>query len=161
RVQVIVDDARSFFVKTDRRYAKVIFGFLDSHTLMSSFSSVRLDNFVYTDESMRRVKQLLLPGGKIYVTIASNTTLLHERLIKLLDAVFDFRTTFVFSQNGYANGIVYSNGKVPISNISIVTKAVTQNIDIKIPTDDWPFLYIKAPGIPSHYKVFIIIVVLM
>ncbi len=162
RVTITVDDARSFFVRTDKRYAKIVFGFLDSHTLMSSFSSVRLDNFVYTYESMSRVKELLLPGGKVYVTFAGGTVWLHKRIMKLLDAVFDYTTTIeIDRENGYANGIVHTNGKAPISDISPLTNGSSHKFDIKIPTDDWPFLYMKEPGIPDHYKVFIVIVVLM
>ncbi|MFQ5656687.1 MAG: hypothetical protein ACE5G5_04045, partial [Candidatus Methylomirabilales bacterium] len=162
RVRITVDDARSFFARTDKRYAKIVFGFLDSHTLMSSFSSVRLDNFVYTYETMRRVKELLLPGGKVYVTFASNTVWLHKRIIQLLDAVFDYRTTVAFDrEGGYANGIVYTNAKAPIWDNSPLRKGSSHKLDIKIPTDDWPFLYMKEPGIPTHYKVFIVIVVLM
>lgn len=162
RVKITVDDARSFFVRTDKRYAKIVFGFLDSHTLMSSFSSVRLDNFVYTYETMRRVKELLLPGGKVHVTFATLTPWIHKRIIRLLDAVFDYSTTFAFDQDsGYANGIVYTNGKVPTADISPLANDSPHNFDIKIPTDDWPFLYMREPGIPDHYKVFIVIVVLM
>ncbi len=161
QVNVIVDDARSFFVKTDKRYAKIVFGFLDSHTLMSSFSSVRLDNFVYTSESMQQVKKLLLPGGKVYLTFASNTKWLHQRMIKLLDSVFDYPTKFVFDKTGYANGIVYINGKKPVADISPVKKASIHQNHIKIPTDNWPFLYMKAPVLPNHYKVFIGMVVLL
>ena len=39
RVSVFVDDARSFFKKTDRKYDLIWFGALDSHTLTSSFSN--------------------------------------------------------------------------------------------------------------------------
>jgi len=161
RVRVIVDDARSFFDRTDKRYAKVVFGFLDSHTLMSSFSSLRLDNFVYTYESMVRVKELLLPGGKVYITFASNTPWIHDRLIKLLDSVFDYRTVVAFDQkNRYANGVIYMNGRIGVSGARPLKMVEIQNANFDIPTDDWPFLYMKEPGIPGHYVVFIILMVL-
>lgn len=51
RVTRIVDDARSFFVKSKNHYELVVSGFLDSHSLLSSLSSVRLDSYVYTQES--------------------------------------------------------------------------------------------------------------
>jgi hypothetical protein len=41
----------------------VIFATLDSHTAFSSLSSLRLDNFIFTEESLRGVANHLTPGG--------------------------------------------------------------------------------------------------
>ena len=46
-----MDDARAFLKKTRDKYDLVVFAFLDSTTLLSGFSSLRLDNYVYTVES--------------------------------------------------------------------------------------------------------------
>ncbi|KJR41881.1 Spermine synthase, partial [Candidatus Magnetoovum chiemensis] len=70
RVNLIVNDARSFFTHTNKKYSHIVFGFLDSHTLLSSFSSLRLDNFVYTKQSMEKTKELLLPEGRVFLTFA-------------------------------------------------------------------------------------------
>ncbi len=157
-VRVIVDDARSFFVKTGRRYSMVVFGFLDSHTLMSSFSSLRLDNFVYTREAMERVKELLLPGGKVYVTFVS-TEWLDQRMIRLLDSVFDEKTLAYHELDyGYANGIVYVNGKSAVPAPKLAGSGAP---GIRIPTDDWPFLYLKDATLPAHYRAFIAMVVVL
>ena len=53
RVTVYVDDARAFLKKTKKKYDLIIFGYLDSAILLSSFSSLRLDNYVYTVESFQ------------------------------------------------------------------------------------------------------------
>lgn len=158
RVTVVVNDARSFFQHTDERFALVVFGFLDSHAVLSSFSSVRLDNFVYTLESMQRVRQILLPGGRAELTFASNYPWIHRRIVQLMDAAFDEPTKFASGPvSGYANGIVYSNvrstdgprpGKPPSPNLLI-------------PTDDWPFLYLRGPTIPAHYIAFMLVVLFM
>ncbi len=70
RVHLIVDDARSFLHDTDQKFALVVLGFLDSHTLLSSFSSVRLDNYVYTLEAFKQMKNVLVPGGYCQPTFA-------------------------------------------------------------------------------------------
>jgi predicted membrane-bound spermidine synthase len=54
RTHAIVNDARSFLRTTDRKYDLIVYGLLDSHTLLSQGSSVRLDSFVYTIEGCRR-----------------------------------------------------------------------------------------------------------
>jgi hypothetical protein len=161
RVRVIVNDARSFFLHTDRRYATVVFGFLDSHTLMSSFSSLRLDNFVYTKEAMERVKELLVPGGNVFVTFASNTDWIHQRMLQLLDSVFDEPTRFVREpQSGYSNGVIYINGTAPAAAPS-PTPSPSRRTQARIPTDDWPFLYMKEAVLPPHYQFFMALIVLM
>lgn len=62
-VRLFVDDARSFLQRQRSKYDLVIFATLDSHTAFSSLSSLRLDNFVFTVESLRQAAQHLNPGG--------------------------------------------------------------------------------------------------
>ena len=52
RVRFVNDDARSFLRTTQDRYDLIVYGLLDSHTLLSHASSVRLDSFVYTVEGL-------------------------------------------------------------------------------------------------------------
>jgi hypothetical protein len=124
---------------------------------MSSFSSVRLDNFVYTYESLRRVKEILLPGGKVYLTFATNEVWLHERLIRLMDAVFDYPTEVAGEPiHRFANGIVYGNGKAADPAGAKPRPSLS---GARIPTDDWPFLYMRDAVLPNHYKTFMLMVV--
>lgn len=63
RVRVVVDDARRAFRTLPKaHFDGVIFGLLDSHTQLG-MSSVRLDNYVFTLESLGEARQLLRPGG--------------------------------------------------------------------------------------------------
>lgn len=159
RVRIIVDDARSFFARTDTRYAKVVFGFLDSHTLLSSWSSIRLDNFVYTQESMQRVKDLLLPGGKVFLIFATNTEWMHQRFVALLDRVFDYPTRVVREAAfGYSNASIYINGKAPEPHLALTQSTASS---VRIPTDDWPFLYMRHAALPPHYQAFMALTLLL
>jgi SAM-dependent methyltransferase len=161
-VHVTVDDARSFFARTNKRYSKVIFGFLDSHTLMSSFSSLRLDNFIYTEEALRRVKELLLPGGRVYITFAANTPWLEDRIFGMLTKVFDGPTVVVTDLDyQYSNGTVYMNEKSISAEMSQTTIQPPSLGKIRIPSDNWPYLYMRDAKIPSHYVVFLLIIIVM
>ncbi|WP_419949857.1 spermidine synthase [Candidatus Palauibacter sp.] len=158
RVTVVTADARSFLHNTKEEFALVVFGFLDSHRLLSSFSSVRLDNFVYTTEALQEVKRVLAPGGALVLTFSVAREWLHERFVLMIDEVFDFRTQAFFQRSPYTYGVVYANrkGLVPPA---VATRTPGSAADsIRTATDDWPFLYLKEPGIPPHYRVFIAIV---
>lgn len=167
RVKLIINDARTFFHQTKIRFSLVVFGFLDSHQLLSSFSSLRLDNFVYTQESMDQVKHILLPNGKVSLTFASNRIWIHERLSQLLQQSFG-QPTVIKVQNQqiiYANGIIYENfntsERLGSARLYPTGKTHDEIKGLYLPTDDWPFLYLLCPNIPIHYLPFLLIIVLM
>lgn len=149
RVHIEINDARTFFENTNEHFAMVVFGFLDSHTLLSSFSSIRLDNFVYTLNSLEKTKDLLVPGGKVYLTFASNSQWIHDRFVGMLNTVFGPPSAIFRDKEGYTNGFIYMNQKKESK------KALTAKIKVRLPTDDWPFLYLEKSSIPPHYMGFI------
>lgn len=156
RVKIIVNDARSYLQQTNQKFAMVVFGFLDSHTLLSSFSTLRLDNFIYTTECMKRVEEIMLPGGEVSVTFASNREWIDRRISALLQNEFDEETKIFNFQNGkFANGTVYINFKQPDHG----KKKVAGGIDL--PSDDWPFLYLQKKTIPEHYRFFMLFIAML
>lgn len=161
RVNLVVDDARAFFHKTNQKFAMVIFGFLDSHTLLSSFSSVRLDNFVYTRESFEQVKRILLPGGKVQLTFASNRDWIHFRIFKMLNQVFDYETEGYRGSLYTRNSVSFVNRKKGPSVSGSEKNNKWQEHPIRVATDNWPFLYLRQPGIPGYYTVFICVALLL
>jgi SAM-dependent methyltransferase len=139
RVTLRIGDARTTFQTTSERFALVVFGFLDSHTLLSSFSSVRLENFVYTRESLEHVRRILRPGGKVAITFASNRNWIHQRMVALLNEVFARRTLLAREQHrpAYTNGIVYQSYRLPPETSGDAGSVI-------VPDDDWPFLYLRS-----------------
>src|SRR5262249_29421523 len=53
-----------------RRYDLIVYGLLDSHTLLSGLSSVRVDSFVYTVEAFREARARLADGGVLAMTFS-------------------------------------------------------------------------------------------
>ncbi|HET9300076.1 MAG TPA: class I SAM-dependent methyltransferase [Candidatus Polarisedimenticolaceae bacterium] len=160
RVRAVNQDARAFFARGEETYAKVVFGYLDSHTLFSSLSTLRLDNFVYTVESLRRVKALLLPGGRVYLTFSSNEPWIDRRLEDLLDAVFDYDTITVRAPPGpFLGTVTYMNGKLRTGETPPPRRQ--RPPPSRLPSDDWPFLYLAEPGIPAHYGWFLCCVLVL
>jgi SAM-dependent methyltransferase len=153
RVQLVIDDARSFFHRArDGEYAAVVFGFLDSHRLLSSFGSVRLDNFIYTSESMKEVRRLLVPGGRVAVSFASNRPWIHARLVGLVEEGFGSRPLLVRDASGYANGILYLGQRTSSDEPTEASRSA-----VVVPTDDWPFLYLRQRSIPPHNVLFLFV----
>ena len=67
RVTMINDDARHFLRTTDKKYDLVVFALIDSLTMQSSFSGVRLESYMFTEESFRAVRDRLKPDGLLVV----------------------------------------------------------------------------------------------
>ncbi len=63
KVRVIINDARNFLRSETEKYDVIVFGLLDSHTGFTSYSNMRIDNYVYTDEAFKSARNLLKPGG--------------------------------------------------------------------------------------------------
>ncbi len=84
RVTPYVDDARAFLKKTKKKYDLIVFGLLDSTTLLSSFSSLRLDNYVYTVESFQDAKAVLADHGTLVLTFVTGRSFATDRLYATL-----------------------------------------------------------------------------
>jgi SAM-dependent methyltransferase len=63
RVTAHLDDGRSFMRATERKYDLVVYALVDSLVLHSGYSSLRLENFLFTREAFEDVKRTLKPDG--------------------------------------------------------------------------------------------------
>ncbi|HEV3008889.1 MAG TPA: hypothetical protein VGX52_07640 [Burkholderiales bacterium] len=63
RVSVHLDDGRSFARRTERKYDLAVYAVVDSLVLHSGYSSLRLENFLFTREAFEDVKRTLKPDG--------------------------------------------------------------------------------------------------
>lgn len=63
RVALHLDDGRSFVRRTERSYDLAVYAVVDSLVLHSGFSSLRLENFLFTREAFADVKRRLKPDG--------------------------------------------------------------------------------------------------
>ena len=168
RVDVIVDDARSFFEKSDRRYDLIVFGFLDSHTLFSSMSSVRLDNFVYTIECFEEARDHLTDDGVVALTFSVAKKWIGARLGDMLATVFGMEP--LAFEVGYDGGLTFIVGpgaeNLELSEDHRLQQlAADRRLDYKgvVPaaTDDWPYLYLKERQVPDVYwQVLLLLLIL-
>src|SRR4051812_30089395 len=63
RVSVQLEDGRAFTRRTERKYDLAVYALVDSLVLHSGYSSLRLENFLFTREAFEDVKRTLKPDG--------------------------------------------------------------------------------------------------
>lgn len=160
KINLFIDDARSFIKKTDKKFDLITFGYLDAHKVLSQFSSVRLDNFIYTKESFRDIKQRLTSGGIVSLTYLVFEEWIGSKLYVTLKEVFGedlkvVRTT-TYKKDDTAIFLAGS-GVRNIKNINIANFRLYDGFDknAQFITDDWPYLYLTKKGIPLHYLIIL------
>jgi spermidine synthase len=168
RVTLVVDDARSHFEKHDDRYDLIVFGFLDSHTLFSSMSSVRLDNFVYTTQCLEEARDHLKDGGMVALTFSVAKKWIGVRLVDMLTTVFE-RPPLAF-EVGYDGGVTFMVGP-GLDGIQLTEEhrlrqlAAEKRLDYEgsVPqaTDDWPYLYLRGRTVPEVYWQVLLLLLLV
>jgi len=162
RVTRVVNDARAYFEQNhDKRFDVVCFGLLDSHAMFSAMSSLRLENYVYTEESMRSAWRLVKPGGALTVSFSVYAgEWLSNRLYATIRNATGISPTIVILPMHW--GRMFIVGKQTdvgpaLAAAPFVQFAPTSGVGtIRVPTDDWPFLYIRPGTFPAGYAAIII-----
>jgi len=146
RVRVFNTDARSYLNGTADRYDLIVFATLDSMTRLSALSSVRLDNFVYTRESLAAARERLNPGGGVAMYFAVNTPYIDARLHALHESVFGRPPVVVRDHHKLFNRILLSGPA-----FDHLDRTGTARAGVEIPTDDWPYLYLARRAVSGFY----------
>lgn len=172
RVNVIIDDARSYFKKANKKYDLICFGLLDSHTLSSSYNNIRLDHYVYTLESFQEAKKLLKKDGMLSIVFEPGRPWIAARIYHMIKEAFE-KEPLAFSVRsphgifGWG-GVMYLVGNGDYSVIDGLEKREEvkeyvsrfgvnlKNIKVKKSSDDWPYLYVEKPLIPKMYLAVIL-----
>lgn len=173
RVSLHVTDARAFLKRTTEHYDLVIFGLLDSHTQLSDFSNMRLDNFVYTRESFEEVRRHLAPNGIVFVKFAVNRPWLRRRIETMMEAAFGKAPLVFNAPSSYAfpsacfvvspgNRVEEALATDPSLALFVRrNQAPPDKRPIAITTDDWPYLYHEGRWIPRTYYTVGLLVILI
>lgn len=88
RVSVHLDDGRSFARNAPAKYDLAIYALVDSLVLHSGYSSLRLENFLFTREAMADIKRTLAPDGVFAMYNFYRQGWVVGRLAKLAEEVF-------------------------------------------------------------------------
>lgn len=152
RVERHIDDGRRFLRKTDRKYDLIIFALPDSLTLVSAQANVRLETFLFTKECFASVREHLAKDGVFVLYNFYRQPWLIERLASMLEESMGTRPlvrTFAHMSASLACG----PGVAALGSRSDLYQPPAGAAPLRPATDDWPFLYLREPGVPRHYLV--------
>ncbi len=158
RVITHATDGRVFMKNSDRTYDMVIFGLPDSLGLVSSMASVRLESFLFTLESLREARGLVREGGLFVMYNYYRHDWLVRRLAEMLFEVWDAPPRVLVRPEFNMTAVLFAGpGAAAIPDDLGAAwgfrwadpSQLRRGVDL--PTDDWPFLYLKAAGVPPHY----------
>jgi spermidine synthase len=152
RVHVTINDARAFLRQTPRRYDAIVFGTLDSQTLLSGMASLRLDNYVYTAESFTAARDRLHPDGVMITYHMSHYPYIAAKIYQTLAASFGRPPAVVKYTPWYLFNYAFVAGaNVPVPNVATDTSIAELQMKVALPHDDWPYLYLRKHTVPTHY----------
>lgn len=161
RVSRVVNDARTFLRSTTNLYDMIVYGMLDSHTLLSHASSVRLDFFVYTLEGLRDARARLRDGGVVSLSFTVLSDPIGRKLYLMMTEAFDGKPpvcvvdtdigSVIFAQN--KEGSLGVDPKLMdgtrLQDCAHLYSDAAIRADIS--TDDWPFFYMPRRVYPLSY----------
>jgi hypothetical protein len=151
RVSVHINDGRAFVQNTSSRYDLVLFALPDSLTLVAGQGQLRLENYLFTLESVRRVKSILKPGGT-FAMYNYYTPAILNRYASTLEAVFGRRPCEELGTPGL--GVSIGRAQAVLTAGAGATrhcKTHWHGRRVPLATDDWPFPYLPSHAIPGFY----------
>jgi SAM-dependent methyltransferase len=155
----VVDDARAFFEQYGGPpFDAVCFGLLDSHAMFSALSSLRLENYVYTEEGLRAAWRHVSPRGHLSVSFSLlGGPWLGDRLYWTIARATGLRPIMLY--HGMLEGCTFL---VARRDATLDLRALAEfpriepagrGLTVATTTDDWPFLYIRPRTFPWGYLV--------
>jgi hypothetical protein len=158
RVRVHVNDARAFVEAEKGKFDVIVFAYLDSHTAFSVASSLRLDNYLYTLQSLQAANAHLKSDGIGVLSFAAGTDWLKARFVKLVSLVSPTVPLVLntgFDGNGitifWGPGLDAIRSKILQAHSNIVMPINAFDPNVQTTTDDWPFLYQRDRAVPILY----------
>jgi hypothetical protein len=160
RVRRRVDDARHFLRTSGERFDLIVFGTLDSQVLLSGHSNLRLENYVYTRESLLDARRLLADGGMAAVFYAVHKPWLYGRIYTTFREAFGDQSRIFLDRHQalFNTTIVGTRDFEKFGDRPEVVELFGHGIPS---TDDWPFIYLERPTIAPVYGALLAIIALL
>jgi SAM-dependent methyltransferase len=169
RVRLVNADGRVFLRNTNEKFDLIIFALPDSLTLTSSITSLRLESFLFTQDSLAAARDALAPNGVLVLYNYYREPWLVEKLASMVGRTFG-RDSFISTYGGQGRGAVIVNGprlsEIPAGafgpyleetfsptekELRVTGEGFFSATDKPPATDDWPFIYLPKKSFPALY----------
>ena len=178
KVHLVTNDARNFMRTCQEKYDVIVFGLLDSHTEFSSYSNMRVDNYVYTEESFRQARRLLNSNGVLIVKfeVREPWTWMGQRFYSMLSQIFSHPplTYYAPAVGALSSATVFVESDSPTLRESGLSTEQADFLESHAPrfspatanapppaTDNWPYVYHFGHSVPRTYFSVSIIILLL
>ena len=156
RVTRWIDDGRSFLRQNHDRYDLILFALPDSLTLVSTTASIRLESFLFTNEAFASVRDHLADDGAFVMYNYYREPWLVAKLGSMLRDTFGETPLVRIYSGGVGSAASLAAGPAVGALAGGPPPGGTvDSIDLSAApapaTDNWPFLYLFEPSLPSHY----------
>ncbi len=169
RVRMVNADGRVFLRNTTEKFDLIIFALPDSLTLTSSIANLRLESFLFTENSLAAARAALAPDGVLVLYNYYREPWLIEKLAGMVSRTFA-QDSFVSTYGGHGRGAVIVNGprlrEVPRDQfgsyrenaaaqestpLRVTGEGFMSGARLQPATDDWPFVYLPRKSFPAIY----------
>ena len=170
RVHVVIDDGRNFLQNTTDKYDLIIFALPDSLTLTSSNTSLRLESFLLTQDSLATARTRLTNNGVLVLYNYYRDDWLVQKLADMVGHAFNNQQPLVTGYGGWGKAATIMDGPrlatLPpgefgpyhqmatnpnSTTLGIVGQGFYPLTSATPATDDWPFLYLQDKSFPTIY----------
>lgn len=177
RVRVVIDDGRAFLRNDKERYDLIVFALPDSLTLTSGLTSLRLESFLLTRDSIAAAKERLTDDGIVVLYNYYREDWLVGRLATMMGDVFG-QQPLVSTYGGWGRAAVLMAGprlaqlppgsfgpykETPStgSALRVIGEGFYPASDVRPATDDWPFLYLRGRSFPGIYVAGLLVIAVL
>jgi spermidine synthase len=156
KVEIVVDDGRAYLVKSQEKFDLIIFALTDSLTLTSAASNLRLESYLFTKEAFADAKDHLDQDGLFVLYNYYRRPWLVDKIGTLLEDTFSRKPYIVSSTTELGpSSVLVAAKKAELPK----TEYIIHDSNLSLPTDDWPFLYLKKRSIPLFYLKYLGVII--
>ncbi len=170
-VTTIINDARTFLRSTSHRYDLIVYGLLDSHTLLSHASSVRLDSFVYTVEGLRDARRHLSDDGVVSLSFCVLAPEMGRKIYLMMQEAFDGQPPVCIWAR-YDESVIFAQSQRGDLRLDPALlrgsdfedrsgRYADPRLKTDVSTDDWPFFYMPRRIYPVSYVWMIVLILVL
>ncbi len=153
RVNIFIDDGRAYLQHNQQKYDLIIYALTDSLMLIMGQSSLRLENYLYTQEGINAAANHLTANGIFAIYNYIQPTWLVNRLAKTMQNTFSHVPCIKsYSAMDYYATVLLASNHPAILHCSAYWHA-NSSAEIYPATDNYPFIYMQDSYFPKFYLI--------